>query len=308
MTSTRFTELVGCTLPLQLAGMGGIGTDVALPAAISTAGGLGMLGAAGLPADGLAALLELMSETTSAPFGVNFLMPFLDHDAVAVAAARSRLVEFFYGNPDRSLVDLVHARGALAGWQVGTKDEALAAEEAGCDLVAVQGTEAGGHIRGTQPLAQVLSEVLAVIGVPVLAAGGVGSAADVAKHLDAGASGVRVGTRFLASHEAIAHPQYIEALIAATATDTELTDTFSYGWPDAPPRAARLHRCRTRHNRGVRRDPGRRGRGVASSAIRDHAATQDGPRQHRGDGDVRGNVRRRGARAQLGKRDRPRVV
>src|SRR5207253_2039809 len=80
------------------------------------------------------------------PFGVNFLMPFVDPHAVEVAAGGSRVVEFFYGRPDVSLVDLVHAGGALCSWQVGSKDEALAAVDCGCDLVVVQGVEAGGHV------------------------------------------------------------------------------------------------------------------------------------------------------------------
>jgi nitronate monooxygenase len=239
MASTRFTQLVGCDLPIQLAGMGGIGTNVALPAAVSAAGGLGMVGGAGVPSDRLASLLEMMREATSGPFGVNFLMPFLDREAVVVAAAGSRLVEFFYGAPDQSLVDLVHDGGALAAWQVGSRDEALAAAAAGCDLVVVQGTEAGGHVRGNQPLAQVLPEVLAVLTVPVLAAGGIGTATEVAALLQGGAAGVRIGTRFLAAEESIAHPHYVEALIRATASDTALTETFSYGWPDAPHRVLR---------------------------------------------------------------------
>jgi len=219
--------------------MGGIGTDIALPAAVSSAGGLGMLGAAGLPPALLGELLERLRASTTGPFGVNFLMPFVDPDAVKVASAGSRLVEFFYGQPDRSLVDLVHGGGALAGWQVGSKDEALAAVEAGCDLVVVQGNGAGGHVRGSQPLAEVLAETLAALTVPVLAAGGLGTAAQVRAALEQGASGVRIGTRFLAAHESIAHPHYIEALIAADDTDTVVTEAFGYGWPDAPHRVLR---------------------------------------------------------------------
>jgi nitronate monooxygenase len=234
---TRFTDLVGCVLPLQLAGMGGIGTDVALPAAVSRAGGLGMLGAAGVPPARLSGLLDQLSG--AGPFGVNFLVPFLDRQAVELAAHGSRVVEFFYGDPDRSLVELAHAGGALCSWQVGSRAEALAAVECGCDLVVVQGIEAGGHVRGTQPLAQVLAETVAAVTVPVLAAGGIGTARDVSAALAAGASGVRVGTRFLAAHESIAHPQYVEALVAAGSADTVVTEAFDYGWPDAPHRVLR---------------------------------------------------------------------
>jgi nitronate monooxygenase len=239
VTSTRFTDLVGCAQPVQLAGMGGIGADIGLPSAVSAAGGLGMLGGAGIPPDRLAPMLEQMGAATTGPFGVNFLMPFLDRDAVIVAAAGSQLVEFFYGNPDGSLVELVHAGGALAAWQVGSSDEALAAASVGCDLVVVQGVEAGGHVRGRQPLAELLGEVLAVLSVPVLAAGGIGTASQVAALLEAGASGVRIGTRFVAAQESIAHPEYVHALIQAKASDTAITTTFSHGWPDGPHRVLR---------------------------------------------------------------------
>ncbi len=236
---TAFTELVGCALPLQLAGMGGIGADSGLPAAVSNAGGLGMLGAAGVPAPRLSQLLDEMDAATTQPYGVNFLMPFLDRDAAALAARRCRVVDFMYGDPDASLVDLVHAGGALACWQVGSSAEAASAEQAGCDLVVVQGLEAGGHVRGSQPLAAVLAEALEVVSVPVLAAGGIGTAMHVRAVLDAGAAGVRVGTRFLAAHESTAHEVYVNALIGADGADTMLTETFSHGWPNAPHRVLR---------------------------------------------------------------------
>ena len=232
---TAFTELVGCELPLQLAGMGGY-ADVALAAAVSEAGGLGMLGAGGMPTPFLQPLLDAIPNATSKPFGINFLMPFLDRDAVALAAQRCKLVEFFYADPDASLVDVVHAGGALAGWQVGSGAEARVAAEAGCDIVVAQGNEAGGHVRGTKTLDEVLAEVLDAVAVPVVAAGGIGTAERVAEVLAAGASAVRVGTRFLAASESIAHPDYIAALIASGADDTEITEAFGTEWPNAPHR------------------------------------------------------------------------
>lgn len=242
MTSSgrgAFTGVVGCDRPLQLAGMGGGVSDVALAGAVSSAGGFGMLGAGGLPVPVLEEMLDAMADASSPPFGVNFLMPFLDPDAVAVAAARCRLVEFFYADPDAELVELVHSRGALASWQVGSASEARAAVGAGCDIVIVQGTEAGGHVRGTATLADVLRETIGAVSIPIVAAGGIGSAEQVKSAIDAGASAVRVGTRFLAAAESAAHPDYIEALIEAKAEDTVLTTAFSVGWPDAPHRVLR---------------------------------------------------------------------
>ena len=133
----------------------------------------------------------------------------------------------------------MHRTGALADWQVGSADEAKAAVQAGCDFVVAQGTEAGGHIRGTTGLLALLDEVLGAVEVPVLAAGGIGSPRAMATAMAAGADGVRVGTRFVATVESGAHPAYIQALVEASAADTVITTTFSGMWPDAPHRVLR---------------------------------------------------------------------
>jgi len=234
---TRFTELVGCLHPLQLAALGGVGL-AELAAAVTEAGGLGMVPSGGSRAS-VEQRLEALRSRTAGPYGVNFLIPFLDLDGVEVAAARARLVEFFYGDPDEALVARVHAGGALAGWQVGSAGEARAAAAAGCDLVVAQGVEAGGHVRGVLGLLPLLDQVLGVVDVPVLAAGGIGGGRAVAAILAAGADGVRVGTRFVAARESDAHPDYVAALIAAVAGDTILTEAFSRDWPDAPHRVLR---------------------------------------------------------------------
>lgn len=218
----RFTDLVGCRLPLQLAPLGGgIGTP-ALASAVASAGGLGMMSSSGGSLDDLDA----------APVGVGFLIPFLsDRAPVEEAAARVRVVEFFFGEPDAELVEIVHGGGALAAWQVGSAEEARAAEAAGCDFVAAQGIEAGGHVRGTTPLRELLPLVLDAVSVPVVGAGGIATAANVRATLDAGADAVRVGTRFVAAPESGAHPEYVLALVEARAGDTVYTEVFSVGWP-----------------------------------------------------------------------------
>lgn len=111
--------------------------------------------------------------------------------------------------------------------------------DAGCDFVVAQGTEAGGHVRGQLSLLALLPAVLDVIEVPVVAAGGIGTARHMAAALAAGADGVRVGTRFLAAAESGAHPEYVDALIRSQLGDTVLTTTFSQNWPDAPHRVLR---------------------------------------------------------------------
>src|SRR5207249_7549168 len=129
--------------------------------------------------------------------------------------------------PDRGLLELLHRGGALVACQVGSREEAVAAAEAGCDFIVAQGIEAGGHVRGTIGLLALLGEVLDAVDVPVLAAGGIGTGRAVAAALAAGASGVRVGTRFVAAEESNAHPVYVEALIGARARDTVYTTAFS---------------------------------------------------------------------------------
>lgn len=249
MLTTRFTELIGCRVPLQEAGMGQLASP-RLAAAVADAGGLGMVGLSGAPAEYVAKSLDEARRMTSGAFGANFIVPSMVDDATGKldpgmaaaleeAASRARVVEFFYADPDPSLVERAHAGGALVCWQVGFRDEAVAAERAGCDLIVAQGTEAGGHVRGKTGLLPLLGEVLPSVRVPVVAAGGIGTGRAMAAALAAGASAVRVGTRFVAASEGEAHPRYVEKLIAAEAKDTILTEAFSANWPNAPHRVLR---------------------------------------------------------------------
>lgn len=238
MIETRFTQLVGASAPVQLAAMPGVSTPD-LVSAVAEAGGLGMLPAPMMSPAALEQALDEVGERTSGAFGVNFLVPFLDPDCVEVAARKARVVEFFYGEPSSELVARVHALGALASWQVGSLAEAVAAERAGCDLVVAQGTEAGGHVRGQTSLLPLLSQVLDAVAVPVLAAGGIATGRDLAAVLACGAAGARIGTRFVVAAESGAHPSYVNALLAASAADTCLTEAFSGMWPNAPHRVLR---------------------------------------------------------------------
>ncbi len=242
MLTTRFTELVGCAVPIQQAPIGSF-ASARLAAAVAEAGGQGMVAVTGDPPDVVAAQLDEARQQTAGPIGANFFMPFVDptslRDCVAAAAARARIIDFFYGDPDPDLVAVVHAGGALACWQIGSQEEALAAADAGCDLIAAQGIEAGGHVRGRIGLLALLDAVLPAVNIPVLAAGGIGTGRAMAAALAAGADGVRVGTRFVAAEEAEAHAGYVEALIASSPADTVYGDTFTLDYPGAPHRALR---------------------------------------------------------------------
>jgi nitronate monooxygenase len=233
----RFCELVGCELPLQLASLGGpIGTPE-LAAAVSSAGGLGMI--PNPSPDEVEPQIRTARGLTNGPIGVGFLVPFLSRGAVESAGRMASVVEFFYGHPDPGLVRLAKLHGAAVGWQCGSASEAAAAVAAGCDFVVAQGIEAGGHIRGQQPLEDVLRESLGAVDRPVVAAGGIGSARRVAELLQAGASAVRIGTRFVAARESNAHPEYVAALLDASADDTVITEAFGRGWSSAPHRVLR---------------------------------------------------------------------
>ena len=228
---TRFTDLVGCRLPIQQAGMSRV-TTPSLVAAVANAGGLGMLAVGRPTRAAVASEIDAVLALTDRPVGATFIVRFLDPAVVEVVAARLPIVEFFWGWPEPAVLP----DGVITGWQVGSVDEAKAAADAGCAYLIAQGIEAGGHVRGTTPWRDLLVRVLAATSIPVLASGGIGTAADVREALALGADGVRVGTRFVAAVESAAHQFYVDSLIASGPDDTVLTETFSVGWPDAPHR------------------------------------------------------------------------
>jgi nitronate monooxygenase len=227
MLSTRFTELVGCEIPIQQAPMGLVAPP-RLALAVARAGGVGTVSAPiGAEAQALAAQLDTWMDRGAGALAVNFITEQVDPAAVAVAGARARIVDFYWNSPHAKLVDAAHEGGALVNWQVGSLSDAVLAVEAGADIVTVQGREAGGHVRGDTPLLPLLTAVLRAVDVPVLAAGGIAEPRALAAVLAGGADGVRIGTRFLATPESGAHPEYVLALLAAGPESTEITDAFA---------------------------------------------------------------------------------
>ncbi len=226
-----FTDLVGSKWPLQQAGMSGTATST-LAAAVSNAGGLGMIGVGRQQSAVVERYLDEVAALTHSPVGATCIAQFVLPDVVELLASRLRIVEFFYEWPDAARVPA----NVICGWQVGSVDEAKAAVDAGCRYVIAQGMEAGGHVRGHEPLAELLPAVRAAVSVPVVAAGGIGNVAAIRSALSLGADAVRVGTRFVATLESYAHPLYIDALVAANTEDSVLTEAFAIGWPDAPHR------------------------------------------------------------------------
>jgi len=218
--------------------MGGGVAGPELAVAVCETGALGMLSSAhSMP---LSEQIAYVEKHTSTPYGVGFFAWDLSarEADLELAAQHARVIDVFWGVPEKTVIDRIHRTGALAFCQVGSRDEALAAVDAGCDAVVLQGVEAGGHVRGTTPLHELL-DVIPDLNVPVVAAGGIATADAVRRAFDAGASAVRVGTRLLASTESAAHPDYLAALVAASGGDTELTTAFHVGWEDAPHRVLR---------------------------------------------------------------------
>jgi nitronate monooxygenase len=247
LLKTKFTELTGCRVPIQQAGMGDIASP-SLAAAVANAGALGMVSVTGISDEPprVEKALQQARQLTKGVLGANFIiadafLPDLSEIKESVQAASKivRVIDFFYRKPEASLVNIVHDGGALVSWQVGSKEEAIAAEKAGCDVIIAQGIEAGGHVRGKTGILSLLDQVLDAVEVPVLAAGGIGTARSLAAVIAAGASGARIGTRFAAAQESGAHPEYVKALIESDAKDTVLTEAFSNGWPNAPHRVLR---------------------------------------------------------------------
>lgn len=225
----RVLELWRCELPIQLAPMGGVSATPRLALAVSAAGGHAMFPALALPPPALAPAVDALGDAGAA-FGVNFIVPMMDPASLELTLERAPYVDFFLEDPDAALVERVHAAGAVCGWQVETGEEARAAEAAGCDVIVAKAWESGGRKRVEgATLLPLLDAVLEAVEAPVVAAGGIATARGVAAALAAGASGVRVGTRFIAAAESDAHPDWVDAVVDARAEDAVVSDAFNAG-------------------------------------------------------------------------------
>ncbi len=211
----------------------------ALAAAVSEAGGLGSLGASWTGPAVLRAQIGEIRRATERPVCVNLVLAFEQDERLEIAVAEGVEVISFSWGIRSDLVARAHAGGCLVVAQAGTPAEADAAVEAGCDAVMAQGVEAGGHVQGEIGLLALVGELSRLLPVPVIAAGGIADARGALAAVSAGAVGVAMGTRFLATPEADVHPDWAARLLEASAADTVLTGLFDGGWPDAPHRVLR---------------------------------------------------------------------
>jgi nitronate monooxygenase len=238
---TELCRTLGIEQPILCAPMGGGIAGPELAAAVSNAGGLGLMGLIAVPPPIVAELLARLRALTAKPFGAGVILdvPGFEEQIPICLEARIPVLVTFWGDPKPWVAD-AHARGTKVIAQIGSVDEAVAAARAGVDAVIAQGVEAGGHVRGTTPLAELLPPVVAgVKPLPVIAAGGIADRAGVQRALEAGAQAAMLGTRFLASEEANVDAVYKRRIVEARAGDTVLTKLFDIGWPNAPHRVLR---------------------------------------------------------------------
>lgn len=241
MLKTYLTEQWGLKYPILNAPMAYIAHG-RLARAVSEAGGLGMLGIGLEKPEFIEQQVALIREgNPEIKFGIGLLgwaIKIQPQTFEAALAARPFLISVSAGELT-PYVDRLHEAGILAATQVHSREDAIAAQQSGVDLIAAQGTEAGGHtnkVVSTLPLLQV---VLESVSVPVLASGGIASARGMAAVLAAGADGIWAGTTFLASPETSAVEAARERVLQARETDTVLTEVYDRAsnapWPSTIP-------------------------------------------------------------------------
>lgn len=247
---TPICDLLGIEYPILSVGFGA-GARAELVSAVSNAGGFGVLGASGAEPDDIRAEAARTRGMSDRPFGFNLIIASDGSDdegdlayvraMMAAAAEEGATAAVLFWGDAAPYVEPAHEVGSKLLIQVGSVEEAEAAADAGVDAVIAQGIEAGGHIRGTTSIWELLSDVVERVSpLPVLASGGIGDGAGLARALSAGAAGVSLGTRFVASEEADAHIDYKRRIVAATAADTVYTpDLYELHWPGAPHRTLR---------------------------------------------------------------------
>jgi len=236
--TTRLQDLLGLRCPICQAPTGSI-AGPELAAAVSGAGALGAMALTWASPEVAAEQVRLVRQATDAPFQVNYALYKPPVSLAAALEAGAPVVTFSWGDP-APFVDRVGAAGARLGIQVANAAGARRARDLGADFLICQGIEAGGHVQSTTPLEDLLPRVLDVAnGLPVIASGGIGDGAGIAKALALGADGAMLGTRFVATRESRAHPAYKERLTQATTGETALTVCFDGSWPYAAHRVLR---------------------------------------------------------------------
>ena len=235
---SQICDLLGCSVPILQAGMGGPARSE-LAAAVAEAGGFGMLGMVRESPELIGAEIDAVRARTNRPFAVN-LIPSATQAALldaelGVAIDRGVPAFCFFWDVVPEAVTRAKRSGALVLHQVGTVDAAKAALDAGVDVLIAQGVEAGGHVHGQTGALVLVEQVARMSTVPVVASGGFATGAGLVAAMALGAQGIHCGTAFLATEESFAHDYHKDRLIAADAADTVYTDAYVLNWPKGAP-------------------------------------------------------------------------
>ena len=234
---TTACELLNIKHPVIQAPMGGaVGPELA--AAVSNAGGLGMLPLWMTDLDTTRSQIRAMKERSGNPFAVNLNMEFPQEERLDVCLEEGVPIISFFWQDSSSLVSKAKAAGALVMHTVANVEQAKIALDSGVDVLVAQGWEAGGHVRGNVASMPLIPSIVDVAGdKPVIAAGGISDGRGLAAALCLGASGVWLGTRFLAAEEVDVHPEYRRAILDASEDGTtHVENLFNVGWANAPHR------------------------------------------------------------------------
>ncbi|HEY3424205.1 MAG TPA: enoyl-[acyl-carrier-protein] reductase FabK [Negativicutes bacterium] len=222
MLNNKLCQLLAIKYPILQGGMAWVAT-AELAAAVSNAGGLGVIGAGYMPADILRAQIKKTKILTTKPFGVNIMLmsPFVKEVMQVVVEERVPVITTGAGNPGE-YIPALKAIGSRVIPVVASVALAKRLERSGVDAIIAEGMESGGHI-GEVTTMTLVPQVVDAVSVPVIAAGGIGDARGVVAALALGAQGVQLGTRFVASLECTAHSNYKEVVLRARERSTVIT-------------------------------------------------------------------------------------
>ncbi len=219
---TKITELLEIEYPIIQGGMAWV-AEYHLAAAVSEAGGLGIIGAGGAPASFVREQIRKVKEITDKPFGVNLMLmnPEADEIAKVIVEENVRVVTTGAGNPGKYMAMWKEA-GIKVIPVIASVGLAKMMERAGADAVVAEGMESGGHI-GSATTMTLVPQVVDAVGIPVIAAGGIADGRGFAAAVMLGAEAVQMGTRFVVAKESIVHTNYKQKVIAAKDIDSEVT-------------------------------------------------------------------------------------
>ena len=219
---TRITELLGIEYPIIQGGMAWV-AESHLAAAVSAAGGLGLIGGANAPAEVIRNYIREVKAVTDKPFGVNVMLmsPYADEVAKVIVEEGVKVVTTGAGNPEKYM-EMWKAAGIKVIPVVASVALAKRMERYGADAVVAEGTESGGHI-GEATTMTLVPQVVDAVSIPVIAAGGIGDGRGIAAAFMLGAEAVQIGTRFLVAKECTVHQNYKDRVLKAKDIDSTVT-------------------------------------------------------------------------------------